>query len=237
MRITDISDISMPKSKIAYLKDKQNSLAIAVSLAAGLAWKDKVISFYQLIAKELLEIFDNNLLGEFLLDKFNKNYVRIFIEDKTLYFNRNNLFLNTYEQIDIKEWLKQELLILENKDLPSYITSNEKEKLFKNMTEEEIALVNKNYSKQELNSDKYMLNLVEGEETRLINTLTKADYFSLSIYEYIKLIASGSYEFNTDSEDKGRIYFKKIYNEYILELGIYVSKAIEKYIKELEKNH
>ena len=232
MRVTDISDISIPKKKITRLKDKQNSLAIAVSLAAGLAWKEKVISFYEVIAKELLEIFDNNLLDGFLLNKINKNYIRIFIGDKTLYFNRNNLFLNTYEQIEIEKWLEQELLIIENKNLPLYITSKEKEKLFMNMDKEEISLVNKNYSKQELNSDRYILNLIKGDETKLINTLTKANYFSLSIYEYIKIIASGDYEFETNDTDKGRIYFKKVYNDYILELGAYISKVIEKYINE-----
>lgn len=232
MRVTDISDISIQKDRITQLKDKQNNLAIAVSLASGLVWKDKVMSFYEIIAKELLEIFDNNLLDGILLDKFNKNYIRIFIDDKTIYFNRNNLFLNTYEQTEIKEWLKQELLILENKKLPSYITTEEKECLFKNMDFEEMHLVNKNYNRQELNSDRYMLNLIKDDETKLINSLTKANYFSLSIYEYMKIVAFGNYRYDTASKDKGIIYFKKIYNDYILELGAYISKVIEKYLSD-----
>ena len=39
-----------------------------------------------------------------------------------------------------------------------------------------------------------------------------------------------NYKFETNSDDKGRIYFKKIYNDYVLELGIYISKVIENYL-------
>lgn len=235
MRVTDISDISIYKDKISRLKDKQKCLAISVSLAAGLAWKEKVQSFYEIIAKEILEIFDNNMLDGILLDKFNKNYVRISIDDETIYFNRNNLFLNTFEQIEISEWLKQELIILENKNLPKYITSDDKNKLYEVLTQEEIILVNQNYSTQELNSNKYILNLRKCDENKLINILTKGNYYSFSIYEYIKTIATGEYDYKIVSEDKGKIYFKKIYNEYIVELGAYLSKVIEKYIKEKEE--
>lgn len=236
MWFTDISSISVSKDRITKLKDKQINLSIAVSLASGLAWKDKVLSFYEIIAKELLEIFDNHLLDDFVLDKFNTNYIRISIKDKTIYFNRNNLFLNTYEEMNIIKWLQQELVILENKELPLYLTSSEKEDLFKTMTEEEIHLVNRNYNRQELNSDRYMLNLIKEDETKLINTLTKADYFSLSIYEYIKLMATGEYSFKTTSNDKGMVYFNKVYNEYILELGAYIAKKLEIYIKQIQEN-
>lgn len=232
MRITDISNISISKNRITRLHDKKNNLAIAVSLAAGLAWKDKVLSFYEVIAKELLETFDDHLLDGILLDKFNKNYVKILLDDKTVYFNRNNLFLNTYEQLELGEWLKQELLIVENKELPSYLTSDEKESLFKNMTQEEIYLVNRNYNRQELNSNRFLLNLIKSDETKLINALTKVGYFSLSIYDYVQTIATGNYEYGVISKDKRIIYFKNTYNNYILELGAYISKVIEKYLSE-----
>ena len=61
MRVTDISDISIYKDKISRLKDKQKCLAISVSLAAGLAWKKKVQSFYEIIAKEIKSISRENI--------------------------------------------------------------------------------------------------------------------------------------------------------------------------------
>lgn len=236
MWFTDISSISVAKDRITKLKDKQINLSIAVSLASGLAWKDKVLSFSEIIAKELLELFDENLLEDFSLDKFNANYIRINVEEKTIYFNRNNMFLNTYEQISLGEWLKQELVILENKELPLYLTSFEKEDLFKIMSEEEIQLVNRNYSRQELNSNKCMLNLIKEDETNLINLLTKTKYFSLSIYEYIKMMATGDYSLKTTNSDRAISYFNKVYNDYILELGAYIAKKLEIYIKQIQEN-
>ena len=64
MRITDIKNISISKDKLDKLKDKKEILAISVALASGLAFKDKLFSFYEVIAKELLEIFDNDLLED-----------------------------------------------------------------------------------------------------------------------------------------------------------------------------
>lgn len=231
MQVTDIKDISINKTKLDKLKDKKEILAISVALASGLAFKDKLFSFYEVIAKELLEIFDNGLLEEMELYKFNDNYIKMQIEEKTIYFNKNNLFLNTYELISINEFLNQDLIILENKNLPLFLTSFEKEELFKNLNQDEIRLINKNYNKQELNSNKYILNLSSEDEIRLINVLTKANYFSISIYNYIKSIATGKYLIGSDCEDNRLKYFKNTYDNYILELGIYISNTIEKYLK------
>ena len=231
MQVTDIKDISINKTKLDKLKDKKEILAISVALASGLAFKDKLFSFYEVIAKELLEIFDNGLLEKMELYKFNDNYIKMQIEEKTIYFNKNNLFLNTYELISINEFLNQDLIILENKNLPLFLTSFEKEELFKNLNQDEIRLINKNYNKQELNSNKYILNLSSEDEIRLINVLTKANYFSISIYNYIKSIATGKYLIGSDCEDNRLKYFKNTYDNYILELGIYISNTIEKYLK------
>ena len=102
MRITDIKNISISKDKLDKLKDKKEILAISVALASGLAFKDKLFSFYEVIAKELLEIFDNDLLEDIELNKFNDNYIRIIIDSNSIYFNKSNLFLNTYELVDVK---------------------------------------------------------------------------------------------------------------------------------------
>ena len=231
MQVTDIRDISINKTKLDRLKDKKEILAISVALASGLAFKDKLFSFYEVIAKELLEIFDSGLLEGMELYKFNDNYIKMQIEEKTIYFNKNNLFLNTYELININEFLDQDLIIFENKNLPPFLTSEEKEKLSKNLNGDEIRLINKNYNKQELNSNKYILNLSSEDEIRLINVLTKANYFSISIYNYIKSIATGKYLVGSDSKDNRLKYFKNTYDNYILEIGIYISNTIERYIK------
>lgn len=230
MRITDIKNISMSKDKLDKLKDKKEILAISVALASGLAFKDKLFSFYEVIAKELLEIFDNDLLEDIELNKFNDNYIRIIIDNNSIYFNKSNLFLNTYELVDVKDFLKQNLIIIENKSLPIFLTSDEKLILFKNLTKEEIEVVNRNYNKQELNSNKFLLNLKKEEETKLINILTKANYFSMSIYDYVKIMATGDYVFDFDANDKKIKYFQTTYYNYILEIGTYISNIIERYL-------
>lgn len=233
VQVTDIKDISIAKTKIDILKDKKEILAISVALASGQAFKNKLFSFHEVIAKELLEIFNSDLLDEIEFYKFNSNYIKISIKNKNIYFNKNNMFLNVYETIDMKDFLNQDLIILENKDLPSFLTSEEKKELFRNLSEEEINLVNKNYNKQELNTNKYHLNLYNEDEIRLINILTKANYFSISIYDYIKYIATGNYLIGINNEDKKIKYFKDTYDNYILEIGIYISNTIEKYLKSI----
>lgn len=234
MQVTDIKHISLNKKRLDILKDKKEILAISVALASGLAFKDKLLSFYEVIAKELLEIFDNNLLEGISLYKFNENYIKMNIENKNIYFNKNNMFLNTYEVVTIDEFLNQNLIILENKDLPTFLTSEEKQQLFKNLDEDEIKLVNKNYNKQELNSNRFILNLYNEDEIRLINILTKANYFSISIYTYIKSLAIGNYVIGSDNKDNKIKYLKDTYDNYILEIGIYISNTIEMYLKNKE---
>lgn len=230
MQVTDIKDISISKAKIDKLRDKKEILAISVALASGLAYKNKLLSFHEVIAKELLEIFDDKLLDDMELYKFNDNYIKMNIENRNIYFNKNNMFLNTYQVIDTDEFLNQDLIILENKELPKFLTSEEKEDLFRELSEEEINLINRNYNKQELNSNKYILNLSD-DGVRLINVLTKANYFSLSIYTYVKSIASGNYLIGCDNNNEKVKYLKNTYDNYILEIGIYISNTIERYLK------
>lgn len=231
MKVTDIKEISELNDKVKILENKKNIINISVALASGLAWKDKITSFYEVIARELLEIFNENLLEDIGLNEFNQNYIKIQIEDRTIYFNKNNLFLKTYKQINIEEWLSQDLIILENKNLPQYITSIDKEDMSIYLTEEEMNFINENYSKQELNSNKFRLQYNKENEIKLINILTKGNYFSISIYEYIKSIATGKYKCGTESNDKKITYFKSTFDSYILELGLYISNTIEKYLK------
>ena len=231
MKVVDIKEISLKKDKLSCLKDKKNILTISVSIASGLAWKDKLFSFYEVIAKELLEIFDNNMLEGITLNKINNNYVKIYINDEMIYYNRNNLFLNTYEKLKISDFLKQDLVVIESKKLPQYLTSKEKENLSRYLSKEEMHIINKNYNKQELNSDKFTLDLVSHDERELTNLLTKAKFYSQSIYEYLEVIARGNYDYRINTLDDEISSFKTVYNNYILELGAYVSKVIEEYLK------
>ncbi len=233
MRATDIKEISTLKDRISLLKDKKNIIAMSVSLASGLAWKNKVCAFYEVIARELLEIFDKKLLNNVVLDKINTNFSKLYISNQIIYFSRNNLFLDSYEKIKIDDWLKQTLLIIESKSLPSYLTSYEKEEIFQYIKEEEMDIINRNYNKQELNSDKFMLDLDENDISDLIKILTKANYFSLSVYDYLKMIAQNNYSYELDYiKDKELKYFKNTYNNYILELGSYIAKVLEEYLEQ-----
>lgn len=232
MEITEFQNFSKEKDKKELLLDKKNNISLAISLASGLAWKDKVESFHEVIAKELLELFDNNLLDDIKLDKIASDYLFIEIEDKRIFFRKNNLFLNSFTKLDTKTFLMQQLIYKERKYLPQYLTIKEKKEMFEKISEEEKQIINRNYSKQELNQDKYLLNLNEEDTENLIEILTKANYFSLDIYNYLKYISLGKYKVSINDNGTNDIKkLKAIYNNYILELGAMVANKIDEYLK------
>lgn len=225
MRILDVDEISVEKEQVKRLEDIRKNILLSTALAGGLVWKEKVYSFYSVIARELLDLFDNKLLEDLKLCKCNINFKRVYIKDKSIMYNQTNLFLNSVTKLDIGNWLNQALLYIDNKTLPSFLTTSEKEKLFSKLDTSEIQLVNQNYNRQELNGDKYFLqNNVENIE--LLNILDKAGYFNMTIYEYLKIIATGKYDY--DIKDITNKSFKMTYNQYILEIGSYIAKEIEK---------
>lgn len=232
MEITEFQNFSKEKDKKELLLDKKNNISLAISLASGLAWKDKVESFHEVIAKELLELFDNNLLDDIKLDKIVSDYLVIEIEDKRIFFRKNNLFLNSFTKLDAKSFLMQDLIYKEKKYLPEHLSVKEKKEMFEKITEEEKEIINRNYNKQELNQDKYLLKLKEEDIESLIAILTKANYFSLDIYNYLKYISLGKYKISVN--DNGNYDIKQLkitYNNYILELGAMVANKIEEYLK------
>lgn len=228
MRIIEVDEISVEKDKTKRLEDIRKNILLSVSLAGGLVWKEKVFSFYETIARELLELFDNDLLENVSLNKCNNNFKRAYIKDKSIMYNQNNLFLNAVEKMNIESWLKQTLLYIDNKVLPSYLTTSEKEKLFSKLETTDIYLINQNYNRQELNGDKYFLNKKD-DNIELLNILDKAGYYNMSIQEYIMLVATGKYSYEV--KDITNKNFKITYNNYILEIGTYLAKEIENYLK------
>lgn len=225
MRILDVDEISVEKEETKKLEDIRKNILLSIALAGGLVWKEKVFSFYSVIARELLDLFDNELLEDIELCKCNINFKRIYIKDKSIMYNQTNLFLNAVTKLDIPNWLNQTLLYIDNKTLPSFLTTREKEKLFSKLDTSEIHIVNQNYNRQELNGDKYFLQN-NTENIELLNILDKAGYFNMTIYEYIKLVATGKYDYNV--KDMTNTNFKTTYNNYILEIGSYIAKEIEK---------
>ena len=50
MRILDVDEISVEKEKIKKLEDIRKNILLSTALAGGLVWKEKVYSFYSVIA-------------------------------------------------------------------------------------------------------------------------------------------------------------------------------------------
>lgn len=225
MRILDVDEISVEKEKTKRLEDIRKNILLSTTLAGGLVWKEKVYSFYSVIARELLDLLDNELLEDTKLCKCNVNFKRVYLKDKSIMYNQTNLFLNSVTKLDIPTWMNQTLLYIDNKTLPSFLTTSEKEKMFSKLDTSEIHTINQYYNRQELNGDKYfMQNKVENIE--LLNILDKAGYFNMTIYDYIKLVATGKYDY--DVRDITNSNFKITYNNYILEIGTYLAKEIER---------
>lgn len=212
------------------MKDIQQVLSISISLANGMVWKEKTKSFYTVIAKELKQVFHNDLLEGCQFKKFKDQYLRVSTSGEDIIFQKNNLFEQSNKRLEKKEWLNQKLLIIENKKLPEYLRSKDKEKIFKNLGSDDIELINRNYNRQELNSDKFALNLIEEDKERITYLLDKYGYYSISVEEYINLLSTGNYNYHYISDNQLEKRFKDTFNNYILELGVYIAKELEDYL-------
>lgn len=228
-----VKEIQQKQDDITRLKDLYQVLSISISLANGMVWKDKTKSFYEVIAKEIKAFFEENLIKNLELQKFKNEYLKITIDNKSLIFLKNNLFRTEDKKyLNQEEWLKQRLVFLEKKELPSYLEEKEKYKMLNDLDDRERKILNDNYNRQELNSNKFSLNLIEKDKIDLINILTKYNCFSITVEEYIDMLVQGKYDYNNLSDDYIIKVFKNTYNNYILEIGAYIAKCIENYLNE-----
>lgn len=230
MTCNEIKEISEKLNFKDRIKDIQQILSISASLAHGMVWKEKTKSFYQIMAKVLKEVFDENLLDGYPLKKFRNEYKKINSQGENILFQRNNLFTLSDEKLDQEEWLNQKLVMIEQRKLPNDLTSKDKEKIFKNLGSDDIELINRNYNRQELNSDRFMLSLIEEEKEQLLNLLDKYGYYSITVKEYIDRLSKGDYDYNNKYNDKMEKLFKETFNNYILELSVYIANEIEDYL-------
>lgn len=229
----DIREIHSVQDVDSRLRDMHQVLSISISLANGMVWKEKTKSFYEVIAREVDTFFKDNLIENIELQKFNNKYLRVSTPNNSLIFLKNNLFdMEQKNFIDKDKWLKQRLVFLENKELPDYLTGKEKEKMFETLSDDDRDILNRNYNRQELNSDRFILNLNKEDKFKLIEILTEYDYFSITVLEYIKMLSTGRYNYKNSSNDYTMRTFKKTYNNYILEIGAYIAKNIENYLNE-----
>ena len=111
-----------------------------------------------------------------------------------------------------------------------YLTSKEKEEMFKTLSDDERDILNANYNRQELNSDRFVQSIIEEDKDKLLDILNRFNYFDITVSEYINLIADGNYEYRNKTDSKNIEIFKNTFNNYILELGAYVANEIENYL-------
>ena len=226
----DIKEIYTNQNKNDKLEDIYKTLSISCSLANGMVWKEKTKSFYKTIAREIKDVLDNNLLENVSFKKFRNKYLRINVESNSLIFLKNNIFDIESEKLNQKDWVNQRLVIIEKPELPMYLTSKEKEEMFKTLSDDERDILNANYNRQELNSDRFVQSIIEEDKDKLLDILNRFNYFDITVSEYINLIADGNYEYRNKTDSKNIEIFKNTFNNYILELGAYVANEIENYL-------
>ena len=226
----DIKEIYTNQNKNDKLEDIYKTLSISCSLANGMVWKEKTKSFYKTIAREIKDVLDNNLLENVSFKKFRNKYLRINVESNSLIFLKNNIFDIESEKLNQKDWVNQRLVIIEKPELPMYLTSKEKEEMFKTLSDDERYILNANYNRQELNSDRFVQSIIEEDKDKLLDILNRFNYFDITVSEYINLIADGNYEYRNKTDSKNIEIFKNTFNNYILELGAYVANEIENYL-------
>ena len=156
----DIKEIYTNQNKNDKLEDIYKTLSISCSLANGMVWKEKTKSFYKTIAREIKDVLDNNLLENVSFKKFRNKYLRINVESNSLIFLKNNIFDIESEKLNQKDWVNQRLVIIEKPELPMYLTSKEKEEMFKTLSDDERDILNANYNRQELNSDRFVQSII-----------------------------------------------------------------------------
>ena len=175
---------------------------------------------------ELKEIIDSGLLNNVSLYKFKNQYMRVTTENTSVCFLKNNIINNEYK-IPFTSFLEQKLVYLENHELPKYLTTKEKNELINLVDDDLEEIIIRNYNRQELNSDRYMLTLNEKDKEILLRIFRRYNYYDINVRKYINVM-SNDYDYDlTEFENK---LLKTTYNSYILELGVYISKEIKNYL-------
>ena len=218
MEIFGINNIFIKKDKKEILRDKYKNISLCLSLASGYILKDKVNSCIKLIAQELLDFFDNEGDG-YTYPVLVDNFYRITIDNNKIYFRKNNTFGE--ETLNKEAFLKQNLIFVENHNIPQFLLEEEKEKMQKLLSPEESIELNKAYNKQELNSNKYYLDDIYNS-LELQNILAKTGYYDISIKDYLLNVSNNDVELKISNK-----LFQDIYVNYILELGSYIAKKIK----------
>lgn len=228
MGILSLKELSTKQNTEQRLKDISKNLLFSVALSSGLAHKEKLPSFSKIIAKELKELIDSGLLNHLSLYKFHHHYMRVTTQNKSVCFLKNNI-IDRKSRITVDRFLEQKLVYLENHELPKYLPSKEKEELIRSVDDDLEDIIIRNYSRQELNSDRYLLTLNENDKDILLRIFRKYNYYDINVRKYIEIMASNyDYEIQSELENKK---LKNAYNNYILEIGLYISKEIENYLK------
>lgn len=227
MSILTIKELTAKQTIEQKLKDISKNISFAVALSSGMAYKNKMESFYKIIAKELKELIDSGLLQSLSLYKFHNHYLRFTLQNRSLCFLKNNIFIQE-EKLSVDNWLNQRLVYLENQELPAFLSAKEKEELIQLVDSDLESIIIRNYSRQELNSDKYLLTLNEGDKPILLRIFRKYNYYDINVRKYIEIMASNfDYSVGSNLENQK---IKTTYNNYILELGAYISKEIDDYL-------
>ena len=212
-------EIIKDKNNNDYLKDISNNL----KMLSYFAYDKKEYSLYQSIAKEIVSLMNNDYFMTLHLKKIKENYYRITTNDKSYLFVKGNIFSEVLIRAD--EFFDQKLVKLENYELPTMLKEEEKQNIIHTI-EDSKALINKNYSRQELNSTDFNLTLDSNDLPKLFDIFDRMKYYGLTVREYIELIAD-NYDYKNNYEDNKMKLFKNTFNNYIIELGLYLSKAIE----------
>ncbi|MCI8347412.1 MAG: hypothetical protein HFJ12_05670 [Bacilli bacterium] len=227
MSILTIKELSAKQTIEKRLKDISKNISFAVALSSGMIYKSKMECFYKIIAKELKELIDSGLLQSLTLYKFHNHYLRVTLQNKSLCFLKNNIFTQE-EKLSVDNWLDQRFVYLENQELPDFLSTKEKEELIQLVDGDLEAIIIRNYSRQELNSDKYLLTLNNGDKPVLLRIFRKYNYYDINVRKYIEIMASNfDYSIESNLENK---QMKTTYNNYILELGSYISREIDDYL-------
>lgn len=227
MGIAQLKELTSKQDINKRLKDISKNLLFSVALSSGKAYKEEMKSFNKIIAKELKELIDNNLLENIPLYKFNMCYVRVNTQNMNVCFLKNNMFEKKC-RITLNRWLDQKLVYLEEKKLPEFLTNEEKYNLINTVDEDLEPIIYRNYSRQELNRERYVLTLNEPDKDVLIRIFNKYNYYDITVRKYIDIMAN-NYDYDI-SEYLINKKLKYAYNNYILELGLQISKEIEYYL-------
>ncbi len=227
MSILEVKELSAKQTIEQKLKDISKNISFAVALSSGIVYKSKMESFYKVIARELKELIDSGLLQSLTLYKFHNHYLRVTLQNKSICFLKNNIFTQE-EKLNVDNWLDQRLVYLENQELPAFLSTKEKEELIQLVDSDLESIIIRNYSRQELNSDKYLLTLNEEDKAILLRIFRKYNYYDISVKKYIEIMAS-NFDYSIESNVENQ-KIKTTYNNYILELGAYISREIDDYL-------